>query len=50
MILQFCDMVHEEYPSYRIYFQMDRKTSGGKDFYDACFRYKDPDYLIINRL
>lgn len=49
MILQFCDMVHEEYPHTMIYFQMDREGAG-KDFYDACFRYKDPTFLIINRL
>lgn len=49
MILEFCDMVHNEYPWARIYFQMDREGAG-KDFYDACFEYGAPMYMNVDRL
>ena len=49
MILEFCEMVHFEYPWARIYFQMDREGCGS-DFYESAFRYKNPLYLDINRM
>jgi len=49
MIIEFCNMVHEEYPHKYIYLQMDYANEG-KAFYDICFKYgQKPSWLNINR-
>lgn len=49
MILDFCEMVHKEYPTAYIYFQMDYANEG-KAFYDVCFPYNQtPMWLNVNK-
>lgn len=49
MILEFCEMVHREYPTSYIYFQMDYANEG-KAFYDVCFPYNNtPVWLNVNK-
>lgn len=49
MILEFCEMVHREYPTQYIYFQMDYANEG-KAFYDVCFPYNNtPPWLNVNK-